>query len=69
MKIQAPAVHSARLAVKKALEMKSFMEEKMAGAQLQHGFIAHISNVTSTTFDIVINNFYDNTYYTWEAIG
>jgi len=34
-KLQAPAVFSAKLAVKKALEMKSFYEEKMAGAQLQ----------------------------------
>lgn len=34
-KIQSPAVFSAREATKKALEMKSFMEEKMAGGQLQ----------------------------------
>jgi type II secretory pathway component PulF len=35
MKIQAPAVHSAKLATKEALKMKSFMEEKIAAGQLQ----------------------------------
>ena len=35
MKILAPAVHSAKIATKKALEMKSFMNEKIAGGQIQ----------------------------------
>jgi hypothetical protein len=34
-KLQSPAVHSARLATKKALEIKSFMEEKIAAGHLQ----------------------------------
>ena len=31
----APAVHSAHMAVKHALKLKSFMQEKIAGGQLQ----------------------------------
>ena len=34
-KIQSPAVFSAKQAFKKSLEMKSFMNEKIAGGQLQ----------------------------------
>ncbi len=35
MNIQAPAVHSAREATKRALEMKSFMQEKILAGQAQ----------------------------------
>lgn len=34
-KIQAPAVFSAKQATRKALEMKSFMNEKIASGQIQ----------------------------------
>lgn len=34
-KIIAPAVHSSKLATKRALELKSFMDERIAASQLQ----------------------------------
>lgn len=34
-KLQAPAVHSAKIALKEAIKMKSFMHEKVAAGQIQ----------------------------------
>ena len=41
-KTMAPAVFSAKAATKKALEIKSFMEERIAGGQLQAQRVAEL---------------------------